>query len=123
VIEAAYDDSLGVTAEFNRNVLHVINRELDGDFDVDAFAHVAFFDHDREWIEMRLRARRAMTVRMDAIALDVAFAADEEIRTEISAKFTIERVRADLAAAGLTLNRWLTDDHGHFALSLASRAW
>ncbi|MGA2014355.1 MAG: L-histidine N(alpha)-methyltransferase, partial [Solirubrobacteraceae bacterium] len=74
VIEAAYDDSLGVTAEFNRNVLHVINRELDGQFDVDAFEHVAFFNHDQEWIEMRLRARRAMTVRVDAIALDVAFA-------------------------------------------------
>jgi L-histidine N-alpha-methyltransferase len=122
VIEAAYDDSLGVTAEFNRNVLHVINRELDGQFDVDAFEHVAFFNHDQEWIEMRLRARRAMTVRVDAIALDVAFAEGEELRTEISAKFTIERVRADLAAAGLTLNRWLTDEHSRFALSLASRA-
>ncbi|MGO9882995.1 MAG: L-histidine N(alpha)-methyltransferase [Solirubrobacteraceae bacterium] len=122
VIEAAYDDSLGVTAEFNRNVLHVINRELDGQFDVDAFEHVAFFDHDQEWIEMRLRARRAMTVRVDAIALEVAFAEGEELRTEISAKFTIERVRADLAAAGLILNRWLSDEDGRFALSLASRA-
>jgi L-histidine N-alpha-methyltransferase len=122
VMEAAYDDALGITAEFNRNVLHVINRELDGDFDVDAFEHVAFFDHDQEWIEMRLRARRAMTVRVDAIALDVAFAEGEELRTEISAKFTIERVRAELAAAGLTLNRWLTDEQGRFALSLASRA-
>ena len=122
VIEAAYDDSLGVTAEFNRNVLHVINRELDGDFDVDAFEHVAFFNHDQEWIEMRLRARRAMIVRVGALALDVAFAEGEELRTEISAKFTIERVRADLAAAGLTLDRWMTDEHGRFALSLASRA-
>ena len=122
VIEAAYDDSLGVTAEFNRNVLHVINRELDGQFDVDAFEHVAFFDHDQEWIEMRLRARRAMTVRVDAIALEVTFAEGEELRTEISAKFTFERVRADLAAGGLTLNRWLTDEDGRFALSLASRA-
>ncbi|MGO9960094.1 MAG: L-histidine N(alpha)-methyltransferase [Solirubrobacteraceae bacterium] len=122
VMQAAYDDSLGVTAEFNRNVLHVINRELDGDFDVDAFEHVAFFNHDQDWIEMRLRARRAMIVRVDALALDVAFEEGEELRTEISAKFTIERVRGDLAAAGLTLDRWMTDEHGRFALSLASRA-
>ena len=122
VMEAAYDDSFGLTAEFNRNVLHVINRELDGDFDVDAFEHVAFFDHDQEWIEMRLRARRAMAVRVDAIALDVTFAEGEELRTEISAKFTIDRVRADFAAASLILNRWLTDAHGRFALSPASRA-
>jgi L-histidine Nalpha-methyltransferase len=103
VLEAAYDDSAGVTAEFNRNVLLVLNRELGADFDLALFDHVAFYDPAHEWIEMRLRARRAHTVRIPAIELDVAFARGEELRTEISAKFTPERVAADLAAAGLEL--------------------
>jgi L-histidine Nalpha-methyltransferase len=76
----------------------------------------------RQWIEMRLRARRAMTVRVNALALDVTFAEGEEMRTEISAKFTPSRVRSELAAAGLTLTRWLTDQQGRFALSLAAPA-
>jgi L-histidine Nalpha-methyltransferase len=121
VLEAAYDDSAGVTAEFNRNVLHVVNRELDADFDVDAFEHVAFYDREREWIEMRLRAQRRMDVRVGALGLDVAFAAREEIRTEISAKFTPARLRSDLAAAGLRLTEMLTDPDGLFALSVAER--
>jgi L-histidine N-alpha-methyltransferase len=121
-LEAAYDDAAGVTAEFNRNVLLVINRELDGDFDPGLFDHVAFFDPDREWIEMRLRARRAHRVRIAAVDLEVEFARGEELRTEISAKFTPERVRADLGAAGLALTEWMTDPEGRFALSLSRRA-
>jgi L-histidine N-alpha-methyltransferase len=121
-LEAAYNDAAGVTAEFNRNVLRVMNRELDADFDVDAFEHVAFYDHDREWIEMRLRAQRRMDVRIGALDLDLAFAAREEMRTEISAKFTPERLEGDLAAAGLRPVEVMTDPDGLFALSLSERA-
>jgi L-histidine N-alpha-methyltransferase len=122
VIEAAYDDPTGVTAEFNRNVLHVINRELDADFPAADFDHVAFFDRKHEWIEMRLRARRPCRVRVADLGLSVDFAAGEELRTEISAKFTRPRLEADLQAAGLALDRWYTDDEELFALSLARRA-
>jgi L-histidine Nalpha-methyltransferase len=120
VLEAAYDDAAGVTAEFNRNVLHVLNRELDADFPTELFEHVAFFDPDHEWIEMRLRARRACHVRIAALDLEVDFARGEELRTEISAKFTRERVAADYAACGLELAEWFTDDEEQFALSLAA---
>jgi L-histidine N-alpha-methyltransferase len=120
VLEAAYDDDAGVTADFNRNVLRVVNRELGADFDVDAFEHVAFFDHEREWIEMRLRAQRRMTVRIAALDLEIEFAAREELRTEISAKFTRERLSGDLAAAGLELVDVLTDPDERFALSLSA---
>ena len=119
IIEAAYDDDAGVTAEFNRNVLHVINRELGGDFEPDAFDHVAFYDRHHQWVEMRLRARRECTVRVQDLDLEVRFAAGEELRTEISAKFTPERVRADCAAAGMTLERLWTDAESLFGLSLA----
>jgi L-histidine N-alpha-methyltransferase len=118
-LEAAYDDSAGVTAEFNRNVLHVVNRELDADFVPEAFDHVAFFDRDREWIEMRLRARRPQRVRIGQLDLRISFAAGEELRTEISAKFTPERLAGDLAAAGLELVERYTDAEGLFALNLA----
>jgi L-histidine Nalpha-methyltransferase len=121
VLEAAYDDSAGITAEFNRNVLRVINRELDADFEVDAFEHVAFFDREREWIEMRLRAERRMDVHIGGLGLDVRFAPREELRTEISAKFTPKRLGADLAAAGLELRDVLTDPEELFALSLSAR--
>jgi L-histidine N-alpha-methyltransferase len=119
VIEAAYNDSAGVTAQFNLNVLHVLNRELDADFDVDAFEHVAFFDRRREWIEMRLLATEPQRVHIAALDLDVEFAAREELRTEISAKFTAERLRSDLAAAGLELVELYTDPDELFAVSLA----
>jgi L-histidine N-alpha-methyltransferase len=119
IIEAAYNDAAGITAEFNRNVLHVINRELGGDFDPDAFEHVAFYDRRREWVEMRLRARRACTAFVADLNLQVEFAAGEELRTEISAKFTPQRLEHDFAAAGLELERLLTDPDGLFALSLA----
>jgi L-histidine Nalpha-methyltransferase len=121
VIEAAYDDDEGVTAEFNRNVLTVINRELDADFSPDAFEHIAFYDRDHEWVEMRLRARRAHTVLISGLGLRIAFAAGEELRTEISAKFSRGRLEADFEAAGLALERWYTDPQELFAVSLAAR--
>lgn len=122
VLEAAYDDPQGVTAEFNRNLLHVLNRELDADFDPSDFEHVALFDDRHEWIEMRLRARRTHTVTVSALALDVHFDAGEEMRTEISAKFTRPRLESDLDAAGLELVRWLTDPEDLFALTLSRPA-
>ena len=121
VIEAAYDDADGITAEFNRNVLHVINRELQANFPIDQFEHVAFFDPGHEWIEMRLRAREACTVDIEDLGLTVEFASGEELRTEISAKFTRARLAADFRAAGLRLDRWYTDEDELFALSLAAR--
>jgi L-histidine N-alpha-methyltransferase len=121
VLRAAYDDSQGVTAEFNRNVLVVLNRELGGDFDPQDFDHVAIFDEDNEWIEMRLRAKRALSANLQALDLAVNFHEGEEVRTEISAKFTPQRVEGDLAAAGLELARWLTDDKAQFALALSRR--
>ena len=114
VIEAAYNDSAGVTAEFNRNMLHVLNRELDADFAPDSFDHIAFFDRQHEWVEMRLRATRHCSVLIGDLDLRVEFAAGEELRTEISAKFTPQRLRADLEAAGLELERWFTDEDGLF---------
>ncbi len=116
---AAYDDARGVTAAFNNNVLAVVNRELGGDFDLDAFEHVAVWDAEQEWIEMRLRSKRAQGVRVQALDLDVAFAAGEELRTEISAKFRRDRVAAELRTAGLELTQWWTDPAGDFALSLS----
>lgn len=122
VLQAAYDDAAGVTAEFNRNVLRVLNRELDADFDPEDFEHVALFDTDNEWIEMRLRARRAHTAVVRDLDLEVRFERGEELRTEISAKFTPERLRGDLAAAGLELSRWMTDPDELFALTLSRPA-
>jgi L-histidine Nalpha-methyltransferase len=119
VLEAAYDDLEGVTAEFNRNLLHVLNRELDADFDPADFEHVALFDPRHEWVEMRLRARRDHTVQVRALQLPVHFDAGEEMRTEISAKFTPQRLEGDLSAAGLQLVRWLTDPEELFALTLS----
>ncbi|MBB5118788.1 histidyl-tRNA synthetase [Streptomyces eurocidicus] len=116
---AAYDDAAGVTAAFNKNVLAVINRELEADFDPADFDHVALWDTEREWIEMRLRARTALVAKVPALDLAVHFAAGEELRTEISAKFRREGVRAELAAAGFELSRWWTDEAGRFALSLS----
>jgi L-histidine Nalpha-methyltransferase len=121
VMEAAYNDSQGVTAEFNRNLLRVLNHGLEADFDVDEFEHRAFFDAERSWIEMRLRARGEQSVRIEGADLDVHFADGEELRTEISCKFTPDRVRDDLEAAGLTLDSFLSDEEELFALAVASR--
>lgn len=121
VLVRAYDDAQGVTAEFNRNVLHVLNRELQADFDVDAFEHVARWDPENEWVEMRLRATREMRVRIGALDMEVAMADGEEIRTEVSAKFREDRVRAELGAVGFDVHAWLTDPEARFALALAQR--
>lgn len=120
-LEAAYDDAAGVTAEFNRNVLRVINRALGGDFAPERFEHVARWDPVEAWIEMRLRARGAHQVRIADLDLTVDFADGEELRTEISAKFTPEQVDAELAAAGFALRRWWTDAAGDFGVALATR--
>jgi L-histidine N-alpha-methyltransferase len=120
-LEAAYDDAQGVTAEFNLNVLAVVNRELGADFALDQFVHVARFDRHDEWIEMRLRSLVDQTVRVEGLGLTVTFARGEEMRTEISAKFRRHRVEAELADAGLRLERWMTDPAGDFALSLSVR--
>lgn len=119
VLEAAYNDDQGITAEFNRNLLHVLNRELNAEFDPDSFDHVALFDPDNEWIEMRLRSQREQTITVKDVELSVHFDAGEEMRTEISAKFTRRRLDADLATAGLELVRWLTDEDGQFALTVS----
>jgi L-histidine N-alpha-methyltransferase len=119
VIVPAYDDAAGVTAEFNRNVLRVLNRSLGADFDVDGFAHVALWDPAHEWVEMRLRARWPMRVTIPGVALVVDFAAGEELRTEVSAKFRREGVAAELAEAGFALDHWWTDPDNLFAVSLA----
>ncbi|WP_406162677.1 L-histidine N(alpha)-methyltransferase [Streptomyces sp. NBC_00882] len=119
VLVSAYDDAAGVTAAFNKNVLTVVNRELGADFDPGAFDHVALWDAENEWIEMRLRSRAEQTVKVPALDLAVDFAADEELRTEISAKFRKEGVRAELASVGLELAHWWTDSEGRFALSLS----
>jgi L-histidine N-alpha-methyltransferase len=119
VLVPAYDDSQGVTAAFNRNVLRVVNRELSADFDPDAFAHVAIWDDVNEWIEMRLRALRPMHVRLPDAGIEIDFAAGEEMRTEISAKFRQDRVTAELADAGFTLSNWWTDTANRFAVSLS----
>ena len=116
---AAYDDAAGVTAEFNKNVLKVVDRELDADFDPDDFDHVALWDAEAEWIEMRLRARHDLSVRLKELDLRVSFDRGEELRTEISAKFRPEGVARELGAAGFAVRRWWTDGAGRFGLSLA----
>jgi L-histidine N-alpha-methyltransferase len=119
VLVAAYDDAAGVTAEFNKNILRVLNAELGADFDVDEFEHVALWNERAEWIEMRLRSSTDQTVCLPGIGLRVSFAAGEEMRTEVSAKFRRAGVAAELAAAGFELVRWWTDEGGRFGLSLS----
>ncbi|MFI5910717.1 L-histidine N(alpha)-methyltransferase [Dactylosporangium sp. NPDC051541] len=120
VLVPAYDDRAGVTAEFNRNVLHVLNRELTAHFDPTLFAHVAVWDETNEWIEMRLRALAPMEVAVRALDLTVTFAEGEELRTEVSAKFRREGLTAELAAAGFAVRDWWTDEADRFALTLAA---
>ncbi len=121
-IQPAYDDAEGVTAEFNLNVLRVLNRELDGDFDPDLFAHVAIYDPGPPWIEMRLRSLADQAVRLNAIDMEVSFAAGEEMRTEISCKFTRGMVEEMYADAGMELAEWHEDARGWFAVSVARLA-
>ena len=120
VLEAAYNDAAGMTAEFNRNVLRVINNELDADFDLDSFEHRAFFDPDSSWIEMRLRACGPQRVRIPGAQLQVEFADGEEMRTEISTKFTLDALVRELNEAGLQLEAFFTDPDGMFGVTLAA---
>ena len=116
---AAYDDSAGVTAAFNRNVLEVLRRELGADVDPVDFDHVAVWDEQQQWMEMRLRARNDLRIAIPALDLTVQFARGEHVRTEVSAKFTRERVHRELAEAGLTLDQWWSDPKGDVGLSLS----
>jgi L-histidine N-alpha-methyltransferase len=120
-LHAAYNDAAGVTARFNRNILKVVNEALGGDFDTAAFEHVAFYDPERAWIEMRLRALRPTRVRVREAGIDRTFEAGDEIRTEISCKYTRASLTALLPGTGLQLIDWLTDDEGLFALALLER--
>jgi L-histidine N-alpha-methyltransferase len=122
VLEAAYNDGAGVTAEFNRNILHVINRRLRGDFDPRTFEHVAFFDEEQARIESYLRSTRLQTVRLEAVDLTVEFEAGELLWTEVSCKYTRASVERLLSAAGWRLERWFADPANTFALSLARPA-
>lgn len=118
-LEAAYNDSAGVTSKFNKNVLSVLNRELGADFDLDRFEHRAFYDDERELIDIRLRSCAEQTVRVAGLGLDVRFGDGEEMRTEISCKFTAESLARSYAEAGLEMVQMWTDGAGEFALSLA----
>jgi L-histidine N-alpha-methyltransferase len=119
VLVAAYDDAAGVTAEFDKNLLNVLNRELEADFDPSGFQHRAYWDAEHEWIEMRLRSLRPQLVTIPGVELTVEFAAGEELRTEISAKFRQAKVADELAAAGFRMRHWWTDPEDRFGLSLA----
>jgi L-histidine N-alpha-methyltransferase len=118
-LELAYDDAAGVTAEFNKNVLQVLNRELGADFDLEAFEHVARYDAREERMDIRLRSLVEQTVQVGALDLTVQFAAGEEMRTEISTKFTRERLECVYAEVGLEMCGWFTDAAGDYALTLA----
>ena len=121
-LEAAYNDSAGVTAEFNKNVLQVLNRELGADFDPAAFVHLAFWDELNSWIDIRLRSLARQTVTIPTLGMEVDFADGEEMRTEISAKFTRDQLEAAYRVVGLEMVDWWTDPDGLFALSLACRS-
>jgi L-histidine Nalpha-methyltransferase len=119
-LEAAYNDSAGVTAEFNKNVLAVLNNQLGADFDLEVFEHVARYDAEAERMDIRLLSLADQEVRLEGLDLEISFAAGEEMRTEISTKFTRERLEAVYAGAGLRLEGWFTDAAEDYALSLAS---
>ncbi|WP_405134754.1 L-histidine N(alpha)-methyltransferase [Nocardia sp. NBC_01388] len=121
VLVPAYDDAAGVTAEFNRNVLHVLNARLGANFVPEKFAHIALWDAENEWIEMRLEATEAVSVTIADLELSVDFAAGEQLRTEISAKFRRDGLENELAAAGFATERRWTDSQERFALWLAER--
>jgi L-histidine N-alpha-methyltransferase len=118
-LELAYDDPAGITAEFNKNILQVVNRELDADFDLDRFDHVATWDDHEEWMDLGLRSRVDHDVRVEALDLDVHFAAGEYMRTEVSAKFRLEKFTSELASVGLHVEHWFTDRAADFAVSLS----
>ena len=121
-LEAAYNDSAGVTAEFNKNVLEVLNDRLECDFDRDAFEHVAFWDDENLWMDIRLRSIARQVVNVAALDMQVAFDRGEEMRTEISTKFAREGLAGIYAESGLQMAGWWTDPDGLYGLSLARRA-
>ncbi|WP_094274380.1 L-histidine N(alpha)-methyltransferase [Rhodococcus sp. OK302] len=121
VLVPAYDDSVGVTAQFNLNVLSVLNKQLGADFPIEAFRHVALWDSENQWIEMRLEASRDLSVRIEDLDLEITFAKGEQLRTEISAKFTVDSISAELEAAGFAVQKVWTDDDQRFALLCADR--
>ncbi len=118
-LEAAYDDSAGVTAEFNKNALAVLNSRLGADFDLEKFEHVAFWDPENLWVDIRLRSLARQMVNFSALDLAVPFDRGEEMRTEISTKFARDGLAGIYAEAGLELAEWWTDPKDLFALSLA----
>lgn len=118
-LEAAYNDTAGVTAEFNKNVLEVLNNQLGADFELDGFEHVARYDAEAERMDIRLRSLAAQEVRLEDLDLEISFAAGEEMRTEISTKFTRERLESVYTGSGLEPRGWFTDAAGDYALSLA----
>jgi L-histidine N-alpha-methyltransferase len=120
-LHAAYNDSAGVTAEFNRNILRVVNDALGADFDPDAYDHVAFYDRDHAWIEMRLRARHDQRVRVPGAELELTLRRGQEIRTELSCKYTRPSFEARLARTGLRLEAWHSDPESLFGLALLRR--
>jgi L-histidine N-alpha-methyltransferase len=120
-LHAAYNDAAGVTAEFNRNILRVVNAALDADFDPDAYDHVAFYDRDQAWIEMRLRARHEQRVRVPGADLELTLRRGQEIRTELSCKYTRATFETRLTGTGLRLEAWLIDAESLFALALLRR--
>ncbi|MBJ8344015.1 L-histidine N(alpha)-methyltransferase [Antrihabitans sp. YC2-6] len=122
VLVPAYDDAAGVTAEFNRNVLHVLNKRLAADFEPERFEHIALWDEHSEWIEMRLEATSDMTVHVRDLDLTVSFAAGEQMRTEISAKFRLDGIADELRAAEFGIEHVWTDPEDRFALVLATRS-
>ncbi|MCP3977146.1 MAG: L-histidine N(alpha)-methyltransferase [bacterium] len=119
---AAYDDSAGVSAEFNLNILRVVNRELDGDIPLDAFKHVTRFDVELSCMAQSLRATRPVVANLRKLDLAVTFHEGEEIHTEVSCKFAREQVGRDFEAVGMRVDQWLTDSKGRFALALGSHA-
>jgi L-histidine N-alpha-methyltransferase len=121
-LHAAYNDAAGVTAEFNRNILRVVNDRLGADFDPRAFAHVAFYDREHQWIEMRLRALRPMRVSIPAAGLVLDYRRGDEIRTEISAKYTRATFAGRLPGTALRIREFFTDPENLFALALLERS-
>lgn len=118
-IMAAYNDPSGITAEFTLNLLHVLNRELDADFDVDEFEHVGLWDPVHTRVDLRLRSRRAQTVHVRGADLTIEFGEDEELRAEISTKFTLPQIDEELAGAGMVAVRTWTDSEQDVAIVLA----
>ncbi|MGQ5692038.1 L-histidine N(alpha)-methyltransferase [Rhodococcus erythropolis] len=122
VLVPAYDDAAGVTAQFNLNVLAVLNKQLGANFPLEDFRHVALWDAENQWIEMRLEALRELSVHIDDLDLEITFAAGEQLRTEVSAKFTEDGIAAELASAGFGVRKVWTDQDQRFALLCAQRA-